>query len=200
MENIIDIPGLQHLAEKVFLNLDYQNLEVCEMINQSSKHILQNPMFWVKKFVLRGMSKKTQTDWVSAIQSAKNSEKKYHILLYLKWILKKKKGEDLPCYTKSFVQKKFRKRIYRAAYKGHTEIVRKLAPLTENPNADLSNNGDTSIHFAAREGHAEIVKILAPLTDNHDAHDEDGFTPINCAVHMGHTEIVKILAPLTDIA
>ena len=49
------------------------------------------------KFVSRGMSKKNKIDWVKAIQSAKNSEmKKQHILLYLKWILKKKTEVDLP--------------------------------------------------------------------------------------------------------
>ena len=152
MENIINNPGLQHLAEKVFLNLDYEDLEVCGMINLSSKHILENPMFWVNKFVSRGMSKKNKIDWVKAIQSAKNSEmNKQRILLYLKWILKKKKEVDLPLCTKSFVQKKFRKRIRKASYNGNndTEIVKILAPLTDNPNA-ADKNGETPINRAAK--------------------------------------------------
>ena len=80
MENITNNPGLQHLAEKVFLNLDYEDLENCGKINQSCKNILENPIFWTKKF-----SKKNQNDWAKAIQSAKNSDKEKHILKYLKF-------------------------------------------------------------------------------------------------------------------
>ena len=49
MEKIISNPGLQHLAEEVFWNLDIQDLYVCTQINQSCKQILENPIFWPKK-------------------------------------------------------------------------------------------------------------------------------------------------------
>ena len=80
---------------------------------------------------------------------------------------------------------------------GHTEIVKILAPLTDNPNA-RKNNGKTPIHEAAENGHTQIVKILAPLTNNPNAPDEYGRTPINFAAQNGHTEIVNILDPLVD--
>ena len=63
-----------------------------------------------------------------------------------------------------------------AAENGHTEIVKILAPLTDNPNAP-DENGRTPIHWAAYYGHTEIVKILAPLTDNPNAPDWRGKTP-----------------------
>ena len=47
----------------------------------------------------------------------------------------------------------------------HYEIVKMLAPLTDNPNAP-NKNGETPIIWAARYGHTENVKILVPLTDN----------------------------------
>ena len=50
MEKIINNPGLQHLAEKVFFNLNVEDLEICAQINQSCKKILENPMFWLRKF------------------------------------------------------------------------------------------------------------------------------------------------------
>ena len=87
--------------------------------------------------------------------------------------------------------------IYQVAKNGHTEIVKILAPLTDNPNAP-NNNGETPIHEAAYIGHAEIVKILAPLTDNPNVPNNFGETPIYRAALNGHSEIVKILAPLTD--
>ena len=84
MEKIINNPGLQHLAEKVFSNLELKDLEVCAMINQLSKQILDNPTFWLKKFVSRGMSKKNETEWAKAIKSAIKYNKKKQIILYMK--------------------------------------------------------------------------------------------------------------------
>ena len=49
MEKIINNPGLQHLAEEVFWNLDIKDLNACAQINQSCKQILENPIFWTKK-------------------------------------------------------------------------------------------------------------------------------------------------------
>ena len=174
MENVITNPGLQHLAEKILLNLDYEDLENCGKINQSCKNILENPIFWTKKF-----SKKNQTDWAKAIQSAKNSDKEKHILKYLKWNSKTQKEVDLPCYTDPIVQEKFKKQIRRGVKKRHTEIVKVVAPLTENPNAP-NKYGETPIYKAARIGNTEIVKFLALMTDNPNAPDMYGDTP--CSV------------------
>ena len=44
---------------------------------------------------------------------------------------------------------------------GHLEIVKILAPLTDNPNAP-NECGQTPIYWATQYGHTEIVKILAP--------------------------------------
>ena len=49
--------------------------------------------------------------------------------------------------------------VNQAACNGHTEIVKILAPLTDNPNAP-DKNGKTPIHWAAQIGHTETVKIL----------------------------------------
>ena len=84
-----------------------------------------------------------------------------------------------------------------AAAHGHTEIVKYLAPLTNNPNA-ADEGGVTPIHTAAMCGKIEIIKILVPLTKNPNAADERGVTPIFKAAMCGKTEIIKILAPLAD--
>ena len=68
---------------------------------------------------------------------------------------------------------------------GHTEIVKILAPLTDDPNAP-DKNGDTPIHHAANEGYTKIVKILAPLTDNPNAPNKNGSTPVQDAAWHGH--------------
>ena len=139
MEKIINNPGLQHLAENIFLNLNYADLNQCQLINQSASDILDNPLFWIKKLI-RNFSKENQMDWFKAIRSETTYGKKKYILAYLNWNFKKKNSFNLPCYTKSVVQENFRKKIQKKCHQWRpsnedTEIVKILAPLTDNPNA-----------------------------------------------------------------
>ena len=104
---------------------------------------------------------------------------------------------DVPIYTNLTVQNEFCDQIYLAARKGHTEIVKILAPFPGNPNAP-HEDGETPISRAVIFGHTEILKILVPLTDNQNAANKNGLTAIHDAACNGHAEIVKILVPLTD--
>ena len=111
LEKILNNPGLQHLAEFIFDNLKYEDLEICREINQSSKQILdyqmEKPMFLLRKF--QGLSKKNKKDWIKVIESVRNSEKDKAISAYLQWNLKKSpKKVDLPCYSNPIVQDDFR--------------------------------------------------------------------------------------------
>ena len=153
----------------------------------------------MRKF--KHLSKNNQLDWIKVIQSVKNSDKGIAILSYLKWNLKKRVVEPL-CYSSPAVQDDFKMKIWESCKPKElsnedTEIVKILAPLTDNPNAS-DGYGNTPINWAARNGHTEIVKILASLTDRPNAPNDCGNTPINWAARNGHTEIVKILASLTD--
>ncbi len=71
MENILNSPGLQHIAENIFDNLNLEDLVICQEINQSSKRILDyqmdKPLFLLRK--LRSLPKENQNDWIKAIQS-----------------------------------------------------------------------------------------------------------------------------------
>ena len=82
METIITNPGLQHLAEEVFWNLDIEDLKICAQINQSCKQILKYPTFCLSKF--EHLSEKNQRDWVKACQTEKNSDKGIAIITYFK--------------------------------------------------------------------------------------------------------------------
>ena len=96
METITNNPGLQHIAENVFWNLDVKNLKICAQINQSCKQILDDAMFSLRKFVC--LSKTSQEEWVKLIQSVKSSNYENIIISYLQWKLKGKVVEaDLPC-------------------------------------------------------------------------------------------------------
>ena len=118
-EKILSNPGLQHLAEDVFWNLDYEDLQVCRGINQSAKRILDNqnqfprsePLFLLKKFVRRGgISKEIQNDWTKYIQSTSQRISDFTLrFLKQKW----KNGDDIPCYTSPIDQDHSQKKRYR---------------------------------------------------------------------------------------
>ena len=108
MLKILNNPGLQHLVENIFFNLDVEYLQICGLLNQSSKQIFdgpmfQDPMYWLKQF--KGLSIGNQNDWANVMQTLHDSfRKKYAIISYLRWNLRKNAMVDLPCYTICLVQ------------------------------------------------------------------------------------------------
>ena len=143
-ETILNNPGLQHLAENIFFHLDVEHLQLFGLLNQSSRQILegrmfQDPMFWLQKF--EGISIDNQDDWSNVIQSANNSfKRKFAIISYLRWNLKKEAMVNLACYSNPAVQADFRMKIQKICEKKKlsdedTEIIKIFAPMTDNPNA-----------------------------------------------------------------
>ena len=45
MENLTNCPGLHHVAEKIFFDLNVESLEDCKKVNESWELILKNPLF-----------------------------------------------------------------------------------------------------------------------------------------------------------
>ena len=116
LEKILKNPGLQHLAENIFGNLNFKYLKVCKEINQSSKEILANPIFWKRK--LEGSLSQKEKDFIKAIQSEKYLKKYKDIISILQWMLEKspdQNGENS---------------IHREVYNGPTDFIKILATLT----------------------------------------------------------------------
>ena len=172
MEAIINNPGLQQITEKILFNLNYDDLKVCELINQSTKQILNDPFFWLRKLIHRGgFSLKNQEDWTNAIQLTKDTVLEKFVLLYLKKSSKNEKVVDIYCYIDEDFIDKFADKI-----KEYLKI--------KNPNAP-DEFGNTPIMLATCAERTELVKILAPLTDTPNAPDIKGDTPIHWAAYVG---------------
>ena len=200
LENFLNVPGFQHLAENVFLNLSYDDLMSCQILNRSSKRILENPIFWLKKFIRRGLPKKNQNDWNNAIQLTRNSKLEKNILLYLKKSSKHEKLIEIPCYIdKNVVKKSFK--ISRETdvgnilnwYELEAGFIQMFAPLSRNLNSMIHFGGDE-----IRDGKIEFVKSLAPLTENPNKPDKNGDTTMHWATDFGHIEIIKYLSTWVD--
>ena len=215
LENLINNPGLQHLAENMFSYLNYKDLESCQCINRSSKLILDNPRFWLSKFYQKGMSKKNQNDWIKAIQLTKDTNFKRNLQLYLKRSLRKEKMFDIPCYiddnaleiSSEFI-KKFNPAYWRLFQTEKGELLENSEGCIQLLVAQYNKVNLARINYdAAERGDFEIIKVVAPLMDNPNSdftilvgggESIISCTPIYCASKYGHLEIVKFLVPLSD--
>ena len=79
MDTLTKIPGLQHIAEEIFMNLDYQSLLKCQNnnINQAWKKTLKKiPSLWLRKCIKKGVltEKETQSKWTELIKISENSD------------------------------------------------------------------------------------------------------------------------------
>ena len=206
METIFNNPGFQLLLEKIFLTLNYEDLKVCRQINRSSKQILDNPMFWLKKFIPRGISKKNQKDWTKSIQLLKNTYLEKIILLYLKKCSKNPRVFDIPCYINEDIIFDVRKVALALAKKFGTSITKRFWRQWKYHEMDFLKilaqltieNGVTSVLMATVDANAEMVQVLAPLLASPNTANQNGVSPIIYAIIEGHVEIVRILAPLID--
>ena len=168
LENILKNPGLHHIAEIIFWNLNYEELEFCCLINQSCKQILGKPIFWLKKFIRKGLPNQDQLDWTKAIQLTKDTVLEKIVFLYLKKSSMNKRVVHLPCYidekiiniSQNFLHHhtgiNFDFLVDACCGYGNEGIVQMLAPLTDDdPNQSLNGDIQTLIHFAASKGYTE---------------------------------------------
>ena len=127
--------GFLHLSEKIFLLLDNKSILTCRIVNPSWKNIIDNPIFWVKKIQLKGLSKDLHNVWVSTFlkitdyelrQEASVCLSMFHSVLFSSdlWT-----PEVLAGYTV----------LHLAARNGFVKLVKFLATLVDNPNAPKLN-------------------------------------------------------------
>ena len=226
MDQILNTQGFQHIVENIFLNLNYEDLLFSQLINNSCKKIIENPMFWLKKWRKRGLSKENEEDWANAIQITRNNPNNEEInaLSYIKMVIKMGHFVDVPCYiiTERKKLKKFMKkfpsaefsiqfRFREAYYRRNTGMLQILAPLVKSI-LDLGSTDAmfcsymynvlyrlNTFTFAAYNGHTDVIKVLAPLSMKCQQSKMHYFScAIILAVKSGHVEIIKFLAPLAE--
>ena len=206
MDKIINNPGLQHITEDILLNLDFKKLQVCVFVNKNFEEILQNPIFWLKKWRLKGLSKENHAEWVKAIQLSKNKNLETNILAYIKKIIEIGHFVDVPCFIDKKVVENFSNNdncyfefciaLSKSNRISKTGILL-LAPLTEDPNTNNSIECPR-MHVAIEREDFEIVRILAAISETPNAKDQHGHTAISRAAKLGNLEIIEILTPLVN--
>lgn len=98
--------------------------------------------------------------------------------------------------------------LHKAAFYGHTDIVKLLLAAGADPNKSTNNDyvrdlggdygyypcyGNTPLHYAAKYGYTDVVKLLLAAGANHSTSNNYGDTPLHEAASKGHTDTVKLL-------
>jgi ankyrin repeat protein len=76
-----------------------------------------------------------------------------------------------------------------AAFRGHTDLVRKLIAR----DADVNKPGWTPLHYAATSGHIAVIKLLLQEHAYINAESPNKTTPLMMAAEYGSTATVKLL-------
>ena len=192
MENLTNNPGLQHIAEDIFLNLTSDSIEKCQEVDESWKSMLKDPLFWLKKCIKNGHLKKTKSAWEKAVQITRGTNMEECVMEHLKII----SDSESTCLIGLFSRygPVGITPIFAAAQGGHANVIQVLLPFTDNPNAP-GPDGRTAIFAAAQGGHANVIQVFAPLTDNPNAPGPNRSTPMQEALLRNFHEVVRILQP-----
>ena len=175
LDQISNNPGLQHIIEKIFLNLDFDSLLACQLINKSckeiSKEILDDPMFLLKKWSLRGrLSKKNQEEWTKAVLLLRKTNLKANLNFYLKRILQKKVFLDIPCYIDKEIfevsESKSKQELYQIIEFVKSKNTKGIQMVSFFKSDGFSDHFvlPTFMIFAAVYNNVEAIQVLAPLT------------------------------------
>ena len=66
MDILTKTPGFHYVAENIFINLDFEDLENCSQVSQSWQKILNNPSFWLRKLIQYGVLEKKDQNFVKS--------------------------------------------------------------------------------------------------------------------------------------
>ena len=222
MEAIFTNPAYQLIAEKIFLNMDFEDLVAgrkkggCELINKLCHKILKNLHFWLKRWTKNGLTTTDKAQWIRILDLAKNTTQEDDVLKYIKRVIQRGHFVSVPCYIDEKILERFSNLpegqnlvddVNSAMDEEEHGIIQLLAPLIKSQN--VLNRGPPAplkrkwrvIFWASEKGSKDIVQILAPLmvkplTPNND---ECGANPIHSAACNGHVNVVKFLANFTKI-
>ena len=200
-KTIVNNPGLQNITEKIFLNLNFEDLMACQLINKSCKEILDYPMFWLKIWRLRqGLSPKNHSDWAKAIQMTQNTTLKGNVCSYIKKIVQIGHFVDVPCFidyetiksTMETISRKFSPKwsIEDAIFQEKFGILQIMAAKEKNLNV-IDEVGRSLIYNLARKNFSyEIFEVESSIKTRlrkrqaNDKYMEDA------------SNVIKVLAPL----
>ena len=83
MEAITNSPGLQHISDDIFKLLDKKSLINCREVNSSWKNVLDEPIFWLKKYKREYPSSDVPKSWKTLAQELEGEKLRNEFVLTL---------------------------------------------------------------------------------------------------------------------
>ena len=146
MDRITRTPGLIHIAEQIFSNLERNDLMQCQEVNEYWASILRNPWFWYNRMTQNTtLPQIHQKEWMDFCEKLS------------KLNLTKEMTPGLNFIYQQLEESVRLNKAYEAALSiASAEIIGIMAPLIEYPNAPCKLHWEgTPIHEAAKNGHIE---------------------------------------------
>ena len=208
MDLITTTPGLLHIAEQIFSNLDRNDLLQCQEVNESWASILRNPWFWYKRMMKNTtLSEEHQREWSNFCEKLSKLNLTKDMTRGLNNIY-----EDLEysqtlheCYwnyqdnSPSVFSSRSSPRSSSVSdgfiMDSQHQSVMDCDKLINNYQKRIKKREDMMLK---NDEMVEVMIIMAPLMENPNAPNLYGWTPIHLSARNGHKEMVKILMPLTD--
>ena len=223
MDILTKTPGFHYVAENIFINLDFEDLENCSQVNKSWRKILNNPSFWLRKLIQFGVleNKEYQSSWKIVIQLQNqifidsNFEENNKITQHLKKICLKDELKNPDSKSAQKAAEKKRK------IQEETEKLCQIKEINEKIQSQFREEivvlgtkkrritGQDRRNVRARIQQEIVTKYLKPTNSkkpeskpNNNRKIEpselgDEKNPIHWAATNGYTDVVKILAPIS---
>ena len=219
MNNLILAAGLNHIAIKIFQNLNDQDLDACTKVQESWKILIEDQRFYWNRILIRKIEnlRKQHPKLMSDTEVIR--EFKHHIQSYNKIAQDSMKNSSLSQKRKWLtthinfgvletfeISKEWINFLSDFFLIKNTDKFRRMTILIQNiDEKNIAKTKMSPIEFAAYDGHLEIVMFIVEnikarntmnYQDTHlNPHSQqlilEQCTPLHCAASRGHIEIVK---------
>ena len=201
MDKFFDHPGLCHIGEKIFKNLDFQTKLSCRLVRKSWNDKFEKQASKIDLLKMPNWSKfLNEPNWRVFLRKSKTEIPTLVLNFYLQNIFSK--------VLNSLEESYHRTPLSTFAISGNSKLVdfildMKTVTTRNNECKEALNIHGTIFHHLAAKGHLEMLKKLCHTSSdgysiNPIQKNSLGRTPIHYAAAKGHLEVVKFLISYTS--
>ena len=218
MNNLIVASGLNHIAIKIFQNLNDQDLDTCTKVQESWKILIVDQRFFWNRILIRKIENLRKQHPKLMSDAEVILEFKHHIQTYNKIAQDSMKNSSLNQKRKWLtthinfgvletfeISKEWINFLSDFFLIKNTAKFRRMTQLFQNiDEKNIAKKKMSPIEFAAYDGHLEIVKFIVENIKARNMNYQDihlnphsqqlileNCTPLHCAASRGHIEVVK---------
>ena len=173
MDIVFDHPGLCHIGEKIFKNLDIQSKLACRLVRKSCNDVFEKQASKIDLLKLPNWSSfLNQPNWREFLKESKAKIPILVLNFYLQNILSR-----VIITSEEF---NHRTPLLSFAITGNSKLVDFILLM----NTNRYNDYQEALNSAAKYGHVNVAKVLKPFRN---------YAAVLTASQYGHLEVLKVL-------